>query len=115
MPIVRVESVYMENGFETEDKMIFDVFVQTNNQIKPMEIFGYAMESGEKWPFTIKEIRQVWSFDWGAAYNDTESIINILEKQVVVGELFTRTDKIVGTEEEYSYKIKRIFNWDDIT
>ena len=78
-----------------------------------MEIFGYAMEGREKWPVTIRKLRNVGLFDWGAGDEETETTINIFEKQVV-GEYCTRTDKTGNDKEQYTYKITRIFNWDEI-
>lgn len=117
MPIVRIESVYIENTEKTEDKLLFDAFLQSDGHIKPMEIFGYAMENGDKWPITITLRKQsnVGVLDWGAGDGETKSTINIFEKKVAVGEYFTRTDKVGNDKDEYTYRITRIFNWDEIS
>lgn len=115
MPICRIQSVYMEDGEEAEDIMVFDVFIQNDLYIKPMEIFGYAMEDNEKWPITIKKLRNEGMFDWGAGDEETVSTINIFDKKISVGEYFTRTDKADNITEKHTYKIKLIFNWDELS
>ena len=115
MPIVRIQSVYIDGAVEKEDVMVFDAFIGNDGFVKPMELFGYAIEDGDKWPMTIKQVRKVGVLEWGAGDEGTTTSLNLFEKRIAVGEYFTRTD-ITGNETaNYTYKITRIFNWDELT
>jgi hypothetical protein len=114
MTHVRIKSVYVENGLEKEDSLVFDTIIQEDGFIKPMEFFGYAIEDKTKYPIIIKKNNDTGVIEWGPADEDTDSSINIYNKVIKVGEYFTRTDKNGNHTNNYTYKILRILNLDEV-
>ena len=114
MPFMRIKSVYIENNEETDDVIVVDAFVNKDDSIRVMEIFGYSIDNGKKWPFTIHKKKGGVIFDWGAGDEETISTINLFDKKAKVGEYFTRTDFLENNKYSYTYRVKEIFNWNDL-
>ena len=111
MSFSRVKAVYVEDSVETEDVLVFDLFINTDGSARPMEIFGYAIDDGEKWPIYIKPKGKEGLLNWGAGEEDTKSTVNLFQRNVQVGEYFTRVDTYDNETSEYTYRITEIFDW----
>ena len=118
MQYKRVTANYYKNGVETSEHMVFDVLVDADGNLKRIDIFGYAIEyisDKIKWPFVISPRPDIAVLDWGG-YDENRTItkVNIFEKQLKVGELFTRFEREGNEEAEYTYKITKIVDMENL-
>ena len=118
--MVRVQSVYIEDGIETEETMVFDTILNKNASTKQMKAFGFAKENGEHgmeiWPFIleIKENEDESKIIWGSGAIDSECHLNIALKQIRSGEYFTRYDSDNEGSYSYTYRIKNVIDWNEL-
>lgn len=112
--MLRVKAVYVEDCQTTDDLLVFDAFINLDDSLERMEMFGYIIDDNEKWPVSYRYHNGKGIIDWGAGEEDTISTINIFEKKIIIGEYFTRTDNIAGEIYQYTYRITDIFNWDSL-
>ncbi|WP_340619045.1 hypothetical protein [Xenorhabdus entomophaga] len=111
MGFSRVKAVYVECSVETEDTLVFDAFLNADNSIRGMEIFGYAIDDGDKWPFYIKPKGKEGLLYWGTGEENTTTTVNLFKKKIKVGEYITRIDISDNERAEYTYRVTDIFDW----
>lgn len=114
MSFSRIKAVYIEDTVEMDDVLVFDAFVNTGNSIREMEIFGYAIEDGDKWPIYIKPKEKEGLLHWGPGEEGTNSTINLFQKNISIGEYITRVDIHDAVRSEYTYRIVEIFDWSQL-
>jgi len=93
-------------GYEKDrdDKLIFLVTINENNMIQNREIFGYLIDNTDKYPFYSEIKNDKLIFNFGASDGDMY-ITNLLNKKIIIDELFTCTD---SDNEEWVYRIESI-------
>lgn len=111
MGFSRIKAVYIEDTVETDDVIVFDIFINSDNSARAMEVFGYSIDDGEKWPFTVRFKSNEGLLSWGPGGDDTSTTINIFQKKITIGEYITRVDIFDGEKTEYTYRITDIFEW----
>jgi len=114
MSFSRMKAVYIQDSVETEDVLVCDIFLNDDRSVREMEIFGYAIDDDEKWPIYIKPKSGEGVLHWGAGEVDTDSTVNLFQKNIRVGEYITRVDTCDGERSEYTYRITEIFDWSQL-
>jgi hypothetical protein len=89
---------------DRNDKFIFLVTVNENNIIQDRQIFGYWVDDNDKYPFYSEIKKDKLIFNFGASDEDTY-ITNLLNKKIIIDELFTYTDE---DSKEWTYRIESI-------
>ena len=114
MSFSRIKAVWVEDSVETEDVLVVDLFVNTDGSARPMEIFGYAIDDGEKWPIYIKPKGKEGLLHWGAGGEDAKSTVNLFQRKIQIGEYITRIDTDGSGTSEYTYRITEVFDWSQL-
>ena len=89
---------------DRDDKLIFLVTINENNMIQNREIFGYLVDDTDTYPFYSEIKNDKLIFNFGAS-DEEMYITNLLNKKIIVDELFTCTD---SDNEEWVYRIESI-------
>ena len=109
MKLIRVKADYTENKREF---ILFTLLTDRENKIvTDWEMFGYVVDAGEDglytYPFVIKAThkKEVMTLQYGADSEYAMDKVNLIQKELKVGEYFTRW---VNNTDEYTYVISNI-------
>ncbi|KLU17183.1 MULTISPECIES: hypothetical protein [Xenorhabdus] len=95
----------MRDPVETKDTLVFDVFLNADNSVREMEIFGYAIDNGGKYPLCITYKEKEGLLYWGTGEKETTTTVNLFRKIIKVGEYITCIDIYDSERAEYTYRI----------
>ena len=117
MGMCRIESVFVEDGVDSNDVMVFDGFVDKNGFLKPIKMFGYATDDDKFSPMVIKpnNDKTLGIVAWDDEWADTQTSVNIINRRIKVGEYFTRREIHGNEDNSFTYRITTIFDWGEVS
>ena len=110
MKLIRLRAVYTENSAEF---IILNLLIDQENKIvRKNEMFGYVMDADDdglyKYLFTIINKKDLLILEYGADSEYATDKVNLPQKEIKIGEYFTRWVNSVNGTNEYVYEISNI-------